>query len=154
MTDFLDLAENTFKQHKWRFTAGARNLAKVLNQTETPLPVKSIRQEIINKGLTIDTATVYRLLDRFIESKLIHRVLDGYMICTDPENTEESHHFLLCDECGKADEIFLNYHDAIAKQLKKEKDFSLGAVEMVFKGKCKKCAPEAKTIPKRRLFNL
>ncbi|MBU2884309.1 transcriptional repressor [Gilvimarinus agarilyticus] len=50
--------------------------------------------------------TVYRALDFLLEQKLIHRIgaLNAFIGCPHPDHQHASH-FLLCDDCGRAEEI-------------------------------------------------
>ncbi|MCF7846484.1 MAG: transcriptional repressor [Candidatus Gracilibacteria bacterium] len=139
MENFSTRAQVAFADRGWRFTAGTRNLARVLEETDVPLPVRDISAALEDAGRGIDTATVYRLLERFLETRLIHRVAGGFFPCANPENGSDSHHFLVCEKCARAEEIFLDYKDSISKQLEKEKGFLLREVDLTFFGACKHC---------------
>ncbi|MBT3349155.1 transcriptional repressor [bacterium] len=139
MKNFTENTQKRFADKKWRFTSGARNLARILENATSPLSVKSLVESLEAAERKMDTATVYRLLERFLEVRLVHRVANGFMPCTDPDNTSDSHHFLLCNSCGLAEEIFLDYQESISKQLQKEKDFRLSSVDLTFYGVCRHC---------------
>jgi len=82
----------------------------------------------------MDMSTIYRNLARMQEVGVVDEVTQKYIKCTDAPHPGEKRHFLLCEKTGEADEIFLDYFEAIAKQLKREKGFELRRVEMVFHG--------------------
>lgn len=139
MTDFIELAQEKFLAQGWRFTAGARNLARALAETPRPLSAAELTEFLAKAERPVDNATVHRLLNRFLEVEVLHRVEGRFFRCSDPDNTADSHHFLICEHCGGAEEIFLDYMPSISKQLNKEKGFLLKDVEMTFQGVCRHC---------------
>ena len=87
----------------------------------------------------VDPTTIYRIFDKLLKVHAIHELHGQFIKCSAPHNTEDDHHFLICDVCGEAEEIFLDYHDALATQLKQEKDFDLHEVDLIFYGICRHC---------------
>lgn len=139
MTEFIDLVQEKFLAQGWRFTAGARNLSHALAETPRPMSAAELTNLLERAERPVDNATVHRLLNRFLEVGVLHRVEGRFFRCSDLDNATESHHFLICEHCGGADEIFLDYMPSISKQLNKEKGFLLKDVDMTFHGVCKNC---------------
>ncbi len=138
MTDFIDQVDKSFLAQKWRLTTGVRNIVEILNKTNIPLTVRNIEKKLDLKERSIDPTTVYRILERLKKAKLIHDLHGKFIKCSDHNNKHE-HHFLLCEKCGRAEEIFLDYRESISKQLAKEKNFILSEVNLSFRGICKDC---------------
>ncbi len=139
MQEKIKLAEERFASRAWRFTAGARNVGRIIFSTKIPLSATEITEILAKKGLKSDLTTVYRLVDRYVSLDLAH-LLNGQVIpCNHPENKNEEHHFLVCESCGEAEEITLNYRESISRQLKAEKNFKLRKVDLVFYGLCESC---------------
>ena len=132
----LSRVEEAFKARHWRVTLGVREVLRLLAEHEHFLSAHEM--EKILKG-SLDVTTIYRVLEKLQEVKLVHEFQGKWRICSDPDNTTESHHFLICENCGYAEEIFLDYHDAIAEQLAKEKQFLLKKVHLGFLGVCRRC---------------
>ena len=139
MNDFLESVHKSFVGHGWRVTAGVRNIANILSSTKKPITSAEICATLDKAGRPIDLTTVYRILERMVAINLIHTLNGKFIICSDPSNRQDSHHFLLCDDCGEAEEIFLDYFPSIEQQLKREKKFSLREVNMSFHGLCSNC---------------
>jgi len=135
---FREWVDYKFKEKQWRITIGVRSLVEVLEEAEYFLSVKEIRQKLKNNGYPLDAATVYRLLEKMGQVHLIHDFDSKWIKCSNPTNTLEHHH-LHCSNCGFAEEIFLDYEQSIAKQLKEEKDFLLKDVKLDFIGRCHRC---------------
>lgn len=132
----LNDVESAFSARRWRVTLGVREVLRVLDEHEYFLSAHEI-EKILNKKL--DVTTIYRVLEKLQEVRFVHEFQGKWIICSDPSNTTESHHFLICDSCNYAEEIFLDYHDAISDQLAREKQFLLKKVHLGFLGTCRKC---------------
>lgn len=129
-----NLVKERFAPYDWRITAGVKNILKWLLPTDIPLSAQELKDLVEADGKPIDLATVYRILERLIQVKLVHRVIGKFMPTSDPFRDNESEHFLICEKTGKAVSIFLNYHDDIANQLQKEKGFKLKHTDITFFG--------------------
>ena len=139
MSEFLSSVQTVFVAHGWRVTAGVRNVVRILETTNVPVSSAEICAKLEAEGLPIDLTTVYRILDRLIAVHLLHSLHGKFIQCSDPGNRSDSHHFLICDKCNKAEEIFLDYFKSIEQQLHREKAFELREVEMSFHGLCSTC---------------
>ncbi len=134
--NFLEKTEKAFKQKNWRFTKNVRIIVIFLNDQSFPISARSL---VKNCGQKINVATVYRVCERLEKIKAIHKFHEKFIKCTNPNNKREEHHFLICEKCGGAEEIFLNYKNSISKQLARDKNFLLKRVELEFSGVCKHC---------------
>ncbi len=139
MSDFLLSVQAIFVARGWRVTAGVQNVVRILEQSQIPISSAEICAQLEKEGRPIDLTTVYRILDRLISIHLLHSLNGKFIRCSDPENKSDSHHFLICDDCGKAEEIFLDYFKSIEQQLQREKKFQLREVDMNFLGLCSHC---------------
>lgn len=139
MSEFMLFVQKQFAGHGWRTTAGVQNVVRLLEQTTVPISSAEICDTLDKEGRPIDLTTVYRILDRLVALHLVHHIQGKFFRCSDSENKTDSHHFLLCDNCGKAEEIFLDYFKSIQQQLHREKGFGLREVEMCFRGLCSEC---------------
>lgn len=136
MTEIQQELKTRFQERSWRLTLAVREIFKTLEVAPGLYSAYEISKILDEK---FDVTTVYRVLEKLQEVKLVHEFQGRWKLCTDPHNHEESHHFLICDRCGQAEEIFLDYHEAIAGQLAKEKAFVLKKVHLGFLGTCRKC---------------
>lgn len=139
MSELLSTIRSVFTAHGWRVTAGVQNVVDILEHTQVPLSSAEICAQLEKRERPIDLTTVYRILDRLISIHVLHSLHGKFILCSDPKNKSDSHHFLICDNCGKAEEIFLDYFQSIEQQLKREKNFHLREVDMNFLGLCSVC---------------
>jgi len=134
--ELFQILETDFKEKNQRISKGVKTVIDILFDSDHFLSAYEIAKINENK---LNHSTIYRILDKLQDSRIVHEFQGKWKICTDPENTEESHHFLICQECGKSDEIFLDYFNSISNQLREEKDFTLTQVHLGFLGICKDC---------------
>ena len=139
MKNFSETVHAKFTEKNWRVTAGIQSLTKTLEASRKPLSVRVLTRQLTTDGHRVDLATVYRQLGKLKKLRLIHQIDSGFMHCSQPENVKESHHFLICEKCGHAEEIFLDYQDSISEQLAKEKKFLLQRTKLIFFGTCGTC---------------
>lgn len=127
---------NHFHSNGWRFTKNVTELVSQLKSENGLVSAYDIQAKLPNKP---DVTTIYRLLEKLQILKLVHEFQGKWKWCVAPHNTTESHHFLICEQCGQAEEVFLDYETTIAEQLKQERGFHLRKVHLGFLGVCKNC---------------
>lgn len=132
-TDAYSELERLFKQKGWRVTRGVRQVFDCLSKQRGFIKIAEIQTP-----KEIDLSTRYRIIEKLVATKLIHDEPEGIRICSQPGN-KQAHHFLICQNCDSAEEIFLDYKESISDQLAKEKNFLLTDVKLSFYGRCKNC---------------
>lgn len=104
---------------------------------------KAMSQEAILKkvDINIDRATVYRVLNRFCEDGILHRIVaeDGkqyFAVCIKCEEKKiADHHFhFRCTKCETIECL------PVAVQFSLEKGYSVKRVNCILTGVCKDCA--------------
>lgn len=125
-----------FKEHGWRQTLAVRSIVEKLAHSPCFLSAYELEAALKNR---FDVTTIYRVLEKLQAVALVHELNGKWKWCSDPHNHDEQHHFLICEHCNGAEEIFLDYQSAIAEQLKQEKKFRLKQVHLAFLGTCHAC---------------
>jgi len=104
---------------------------------------KAMSQDAIMKkvSVNIDRATVYRVLNRFCEDGILHRIVaeDGkqyFAVCIKCEEKKlADHHFhFRCTKCETIECL------PVAVQFSLEKGYSVESVNCILTGVCKDCA--------------
>lgn len=109
---FEDLCVKTLKESGARLTKARLALIDCLAASRVPLSPKEIFQRTeasLEKNDSIDTVTVYRILDRFCELGLVHRVAPNgdYVACTHLACDSSPHIMTHCIACQQASEIHI-----------------------------------------------
>lgn len=136
--NFLESVTTAFEKNNWRMTLGVKNVAKILDTARPFYSIQEIKNILKKQEKDLDTATLYRILEKLLTVDLVHKFDGKWKKCSDPTN-EDEHHFLVCERCGEAKEIFLDYKHSISGQLAKEENFLLREVHLSFLGICKNC---------------
>lgn len=104
---------------------------------------KAMSQDAIMKkvSVNIDRATVYRVLNRFCEDGILHRIVaeDGkqyFAVCIKCEEKKQAdHHFhFRCTKCETIECL------PVAVQFSLVKEYSVESVNCILTGVCKDCA--------------
>lgn len=91
-----------------RDTQPRRMVLRVLMKDRSPHSHRDIYESIQKSGGTINLVTVYRILQQFLESHIIHLhpTTGRYVLCTEDGN-HQCHSFMTCERCGGVEE----FHD-------------------------------------------
>lgn len=109
------------KRFDLRDTQPRRLVLKALVRMKKPSSHKEIYEWIRKKDAAINLVTVYRILETFEETGIIHKhhSSGGFVLCT--HTGESGHHVLLsCEDCGKVEECidaeFCKHENRLAKK--------------------------------------
>ncbi|MTI88724.1 MAG: transcriptional repressor [Balneolaceae bacterium] len=90
-----------------RKTQSTEEILSTLKDTDFALSHKMIQQRL---SIEVDRATIYRVLNRFLEDGIVHRVISEngkqyFALCEDCERNDHHHnHFhFRCNKCGKVE---------------------------------------------------
>jgi len=99
---------------------------------------QAVRRELPNLSL----ATVYKVLDQFLDHGLVLKV-------SKPEQAArydarvDGHHHLVCESCGRIGDIVIEPLNDALSQIPVAEGFQVRRVEVVLQGLCSECAAEA-----------
>lgn len=132
--------EDILHEHGMRKTKFRVELLQFFLSSASSLSVDEIKKKA---GSTNDKVTIYRALDSFEKSGLIHKVPDvdnltRYALChsecSDKGHIHNHAHFI-CVDC---EETFCMYETEVPK-LKSTQGYHVNNVELTLEGKCAKC---------------
>jgi Fur family ferric uptake transcriptional regulator len=114
-----------------------------LRKTKIHPTAEQVFLEVQKKLPQISKATVYRILDNFVNEDVIRSIADknktGSPVRFD--GNEKSHQHFICTNCGEITDL---YNDKIKKYLNNKQVFIKEGVadgfEVNFYGRCKKCS--------------
>ncbi len=124
---------NTLKK-----TKGRRAVLEILEEEASPVDVAHIYTHLQEKKLSLDQATVYRILDTFLQRGVVRRFEFGegkfrYEI------SGEDHHHLICERCGAIEDISDCGIGTLEKEIQKKKGFLVKHHALEFFGLCQNC---------------
>ena len=136
----IDFIDNTFTKYGLKKTKFRKELYLLFYNSANSLSVKFITKEFAS---SVDKASIYRALDSFEKSGLIHKVPDKdnllrYSLCQSeckPESHSHDHAHLLCSKCNET--FCLN--DFEIPVIKKHKGFIIENYQVILEGHCSSC---------------
>ena len=104
--DAVEAAEKLCAQRGIRFTPLRRRVLELVWSSHKPVGAYALLDQLRNEELGSAPPTVYRALDFLIENGLIHRIerMNAFIGCSHPGEAHRGF-FLICAECGNADEL-------------------------------------------------
>jgi len=109
-----------------------------LNENSDPLSAESIFDHVAGEHSPADRATIYRILETFFQKGIIKRLELGegkYRY----ELTGEEHHHLICESCGKIEDISDCNISEFEKEIGRKKKFTVRRHSLEFFGLCSDC---------------
>ena len=129
-----------------RFTDKRRDILASLIAAEHPLSAYDLAELYNqNNGQKVQPMSIYRILDFFIEMKLVHKLptLNKYVVCSHLacNHNHQNQYFVVCKRCGDAQEIAMN--SALTQELGESVaaiGFQLIDAQFELMGLCDACA--------------
>jgi len=122
------------KQAGLKLTRPRKEILNALQKAEYPLRMKDIHKRSRNKA---DLASVYRTIHLFQKLGIVREVPlgEGYQRY-ELVGEGKHHHYILCVECGKLEDIDICLLDRVEKMT----NFKILSHSMEFQGICLRCA--------------
>lgn len=149
MASYTEKSLKVLKDKGFRITKPRRLVVELLDKASDALSPYEMKDHLDALGEAVDTVSIYRIINCLEENQLVHRVLaTGKVLKCQLEPEEDCrleqsshcHHLLICQNCGKIDEIHCLEVSPLIKQLEKETAFKIQAHNLEFLGLCPRCA--------------
>lgn len=111
----------------------------ILEEENRPVDVTDITSSLEKHNIAADQATVYRILDTFVQKGLVHK-LEFHEGKFRYEKAGMDHHHLICEQCGRIEDISDCNIPGLEKEIKKKKGFVVKRHSLEFFGVCKNCS--------------
>ncbi len=127
------------RQHDFKVTRARIKILERLEQATKPMTAQELHEKLADTKM--DLATVYRSLNKFADAGLISRVQLGDEFARF-EFVKHHHHHIVCNSCGKVQEVELCNLNELSKDIAQKTGFRNIAHQVVFRGDCQECAAE------------
>ena len=143
--DALDEARRLCDRRGVRLTPLRLQVLTLIWQSHKPLGAYTLLDMLATEATRqVAPPTVYRALDFLLEQRLIHRIdgLNAYIGCPHPGERHASY-FLLCEHCGRAEELPPGALGQAIQQAAADAGFAIGRQSLEVFGACPNCQPAA-----------
>lgn len=121
----------------FRATFGRVALLEALEKAKRPLTVGELAQKLRKH---LDQATAYRALEAFEGKGIVRRIDLGHDHAHYELAEGKHHHHLVCDSCGKVEDVEIAEKDIEHAALRTARDFkSVRTHSLEFFGMCRAC---------------
>jgi Fe2+ or Zn2+ uptake regulation protein len=119
-------------------TKGRNEVLKLLQTERTPVDVALISAHLKKSRLFLNCATIYRILRVFCQKGIAKRIefQEGKFRY---ELNRDDHHHLICEGCGKIEDISYCPLTQMENQIKHDKNFIIKRHAFEIFGVCKQC---------------
>ena len=113
-------------------------ITQFLSSISTPVDVAEIINFLHSKKLNTNKVTVYRTIDFLLKNGIITRLEFGegkfrY------ELNKTHHHHLVCQNCGKVEDVEGVFVEELEKKIRSKKGFLIKSHSLEFFGLCQNC---------------
>src|SRR6476660_5939453 len=128
-----------FREPGLRVTPPRQIIFRLLQSTDSHPTVESLYERAQAEMPTMSLKTVYQTVHD-LEALGEVDVLDlgTGSLRVDP-NVEDEHHHLVCSSCGRVRDLPVEF-DGLRVPGKYRRDFTVDAVQVIFRGHCDRCA--------------
>ena len=141
--DYRTFCIERLKASGSRITEPRKLVIDCLDKHDRAVSAREIFESIEQTKYRIDYATVYRILERFKELKLIHQVLPSgnFIACKSYSGNKEIHVLVQCTICHASYEIDIPdaFNAPLLWSLKKNPDFEMIQGIFQIEAICRKC---------------
>lgn len=112
---------------------------KVLENTDKPLDVMTIKSELKKQGVDADPATIFRMMNSFFDKGIVREINFQESKLRYEYSAKEDHHHLVCENCGVIEDISDCNIDTWENEICGKKGFLVKHHSLEFFGLCKNC---------------
>mgnify|MGYP000658955036 CR=1 FL=1 len=148
---FAEEASQVLAAAGLRVTRPRRAVVELLERSQIPLDAAEVHKHLRDQGVSVDRASVYRVLSVLEEHGLVHRVLstNGFMACHPPTHVHingqtepkdvSCHHHVVCRQCRRGYEIHCDGMEELLRAISGVTGFKVERHTLEVSGLCREC---------------
>ena len=127
------------KKARLKATPARLNVLKILENTKQPIDILSIISYFKKNNVPADPATIFRIINSFTENGITKQIeLNEGKFRYELANKKDHHH-LICELCGKIEDIEDPIVPKFEKHIKLRHKFTVKRHSLEFFGICENC---------------
>ncbi|MEO7430314.1 MAG: transcriptional repressor [Acidimicrobiales bacterium] len=135
----VEVLTQQFRARGLKVTPQRQSIFRALSSSTVHPTAESIYATVSTEMPTISLRTVYQTLNDLAAMGELS-VLDLGTGRTRFDPNLEPHHHLVCEECGRIDDLHASFPGVAVPRTREAKGFQVTATEIVFRGRCASCA--------------
>jgi Fur family ferric uptake transcriptional regulator len=125
----------------YRHGSARTRVIDFLDRQDCCFGAQEIHRNLRSLGEPIGLASVYRVLDVLAEKRLVQRLDlgDGVTRYEPVRDTEDHHHHMVCDDCGKIEAFADERLESVIRDVERSSGYEVAAHDIVLRGACSAC---------------
>jgi Fe2+ or Zn2+ uptake regulation protein len=136
----IDLTLSSLQDKGHRITKVRKEVVKIFSQTSKPLSANKVEEMLLDSGLSVNKTTIYRELQFLLTNGYLVEVYLHPKKVSYESSDLKHHHHLVCDDCGKVDNVTNCLAMDLDDDVYKKKGFKIERHTLEFYGTCANCA--------------
>jgi Fe2+ or Zn2+ uptake regulation protein len=128
-----------FRARSLKVTPQRQCIFRVLHGNATHPTAEAVYAAASAEMPTISLKTVYQTLNDLASMGEIALLDVGTGASRFDPNVEGSHHHLVCEQCGKVRDLFVDFGQLDVPSSERQ-GFTVGSAEVIFRGRCAECS--------------
>jgi Fe2+ or Zn2+ uptake regulation protein len=135
-----NLTISYLKDKGHRLTNTRKSIIQIFSEAKRPLSVNTIEKRLKNQDVNVNKTTVYREIDFLSKNNLVKEIFISKKRCHYESADLKHHHHLICDKCGKIENITNCLMVNLEKKVYKKRGFKIDRHLLEFYGTCANCS--------------
>ena len=110
-----------------------------LESTEQPVDVNAIISYLKKRNVDVDPATIFRMMHDFLQKGITKQIQFQEGKARYELSNKRHHHHLICESCGKIEEVEGDFLKQMEEEIYKDKKFKVKDHSLEFFGLCADC---------------
>jgi len=144
-TEWTERTLDTLRGGGYRNGVARRAVVELLGRQDCCLTAQEIFDELRGEGRRVGIASVYRVLDLLAEKQLVEKIElgDGRARYERAEVSDDHHHHLVCNECGRVEPFADASLEAALRRVEEDAGFAVASHDVLLRGACDDCRVSA-----------
>jgi Fur family ferric uptake transcriptional regulator len=140
-TTWSERALDELRTAGYRHGGARARVIGYLDAQECCVAAQDIHQALHSSGERVGLATVYRVLDALVGTRLVQRVDlgDGVARFEPVRESVEHHHHIVCDDCGRIEPFADARLERVLRDVEQSSGYEVAGHDIVLRGACSAC---------------
>ena len=138
----VEVLTQQFRSQGLKVTPQRQSIFRALSSSTAHPTAEAVYSKVSAEMPTISLRTVYQTLNDLTAMGEL-TTLDVGTGSTRFDPNLEPHHHLVCDSCGRIDDLHIDFPGVVAPTTDEARGFEVTTTEIVFRGRCAACASSA-----------
>jgi Fur family transcriptional regulator, ferric uptake regulator len=138
---YQQIAIEKLQKSGFKLTKPRLMLLELLEKTDRALSPYDMKEMLAKQKIKADVVTIYRILEVLEKNALVHKILSlgRFTKCSLDNSDNDCHHYLICQNCHKIEEISGDDLEKLEGKIAKESGFEILSHNLELTGICAEC---------------